>query len=36
MTITPLNDGNGFEIIIRRSFADYVGLWMSDACVEFE
>lgn len=36
MTIAPLRDGNGFEIIIRRSFADYLGLWMQDALVEFE
>jgi len=36
MTVMPLNDGSGFEIIIRRSFADYIGLWMLDACVEFE
>jgi len=35
MTIAPLQDGSGFEIIIRRSFADYIGLWMQDACVEF-
>ncbi len=35
MTIAPLHDGTGFEIIIRRSFADYIGLWMQDACVEF-
>ncbi len=36
MTIAPLRDGSGFEIIIRRSFADYIGLWMQDACVELE
>lgn len=36
MTIAPLQDGSGFEIIIRRSFADYIGLWMQDACIEFE
>ena len=35
MTIAPLRDGSGFEIIIRRSFADYIGLWMQDALVEF-
>ena len=34
MTIAPLSDGSGFEIIIRRSFADYIGLWMQDALVE--
>lgn len=36
MTIAPLSDNSGFEIIIRRSFADYIGLWMLDALVEFE
>lgn len=36
MTIAPLREGGGFEIIIRRSFADYIGLWMQDALVEFE
>lgn len=35
MTIAPLNDSSGFEIIIRRSFADYIGLWLQDGCVEF-
>lgn len=36
MTITPMRGGSGFEIIIRRSFADYIGLWLKDAAVEFE
>ena len=36
MTIAPLRDESGFEVIIRRSFADYLGLWMQDALVEFE
>jgi len=36
MTITPMRGGSGFEVIIRRSFADYIGLWMKDAAVEFE
>lgn len=36
MTIAPLSDSRGFEIIIRRSFADYIGLWMQDASVEFK
>ena len=36
MTIAPMRGGSGFEVIIRRSFADYVGLWMKDAAVEFE
>ncbi|MCP4377116.1 MAG: sarcosine oxidase subunit gamma [bacterium] len=35
MTIALLSDNSGFEIIIRRSFADYIGLWMQDALVEF-
>jgi len=36
MTIAPMRKGNGFEVIIRRSFADYIGLWMQDAAVAFE
>ncbi len=36
MTITPMRGGSDFEVIIRRSFADYIGLWMKDAAVEFE
>ncbi|TDJ28922.1 MAG: hypothetical protein E2O57_03595, partial [Gammaproteobacteria bacterium] len=28
--------GEGFEVIIRRSFADYLLLWMQDAAVAFE
>ncbi len=36
MTITPLADGAGFEIIIRRSFADYLLLWLQDAAVALE
>ena len=36
MTISPLSDETGFELIIRRSFADYLLLWMQDAAVEFE
>jgi len=35
-TITPLADGSGFELIIRRSFADYLLLWLQDAAVAFE
>jgi sarcosine oxidase subunit gamma len=34
--IAPLVDGSGFELIIRRSFADYLLLWMQDALIEFE
>lgn len=36
MTISPLLDGTGFELIIRRSFADYLLQWMQDAAVAFE
>lgn len=35
MTIAPLRDEYGFEMIIRRSFADYIGLWMQDGLLEF-
>lgn len=35
-TVAPLVDGSGFELIIRRSFADYLLLWMQDALIEFE
>jgi sarcosine oxidase subunit gamma len=36
MTISPLADGTGFEVIIRRSFADYLLLWLQDAAIAFE
>lgn len=36
MTISPLVDGSGFELIIRRSFADYLLLWLQDAAIAFE
>lgn len=36
MTLSPLPDNNGFEVIIRRSFADYLLLWLQDAAVAFE
>lgn len=36
MTVAPLRDGGGFEVIIRRSFADYLLLWMQDAAIAFE
>ncbi len=36
MTIAPLADGAGFELIIRRSFADYLLLWLQDAALAFE
>jgi len=36
MTIAPMRDGTGFGIIIRRSFADYLLLWLQDAARVFE
>ena len=36
MTIAPFRKSKGFEVIIRRSFADYLLLWMQDAVVAFE
>jgi len=36
MTISPLADGRGYEVIIRRSFADYLLRWLLDAAVAFE
>ena len=36
MTLSPLADGTGFEVIIRRSFADYLLLWLQGAAVAFE
>lgn len=36
MTISPLADASGFEVIIRRSFADYLLLWLQDAAVAFD
>jgi sarcosine oxidase subunit gamma len=36
MLVAPLRDGRGFEVIIRRSFADYLLLWMQDAAIAFE
>ena len=36
MTISPLADGAGFEVIIRRSFADYLLLWLQDAAIAYE
>ena len=35
MIIAPLRDGNGFEMIIRRSYADYIGRWLQDALQAF-
>ncbi|MDH3635167.1 MAG: sarcosine oxidase subunit gamma [Gammaproteobacteria bacterium] len=36
MTLSPLADNSGFEVIIRRSFADYLLLWLQDAAIAFE
>ncbi len=36
MTLSPLADGSGFEVIIRRSFADYLLIWLQDAAIAFE
>jgi sarcosine oxidase subunit gamma len=36
MTLSPLADEAGFEVIIRRSFADYLLLWLQDATIAFE
>jgi sarcosine oxidase subunit gamma len=36
MTLSPLADHAGFEVIIRRSFADYLLLWLQDATLAFE
>ncbi len=31
MTLAPKVDGSGFDVIIRRSFADYLLLWLLEA-----
>ena len=36
MTIAPMRGGSGFELVIRRSFADYLLLWLQDAALTFE
>ncbi len=36
MTLTPMADQSGFEVIIRRSFADYLLVWLQDAAIAFE
>ncbi len=33
--IRPLADGQAFEIVVRRSFADYMFIWLEDATVEY-
>ncbi|MDH3386803.1 MAG: sarcosine oxidase subunit gamma [Gammaproteobacteria bacterium] len=35
MIVAPLDDGSGFDIIIRRSFADYLLQWLQDAALAF-
>jgi sarcosine oxidase subunit gamma len=36
MTIAPMREGDGFEVIIRRSFADYLLLWLQNAMIAFK
>jgi len=36
MMVAPLRDGEGFEVVIRRSFADYLLLWLQEAAIAFE
>lgn len=36
MTLSPLPDNSGFEVIIRRSFADYLLFWLQEAAIAFE
>ena len=31
MTLAPKDDGSGFDVIIRRSFADYLLIWLLEA-----
>jgi sarcosine oxidase subunit gamma len=33
--LRPLEDGAVFEIVVRRSFADYFWLWLEDAAAEY-
>lgn len=33
--IRPIHEGRAFELVVRRSFADYVFVWLEDACVEY-
>jgi sarcosine oxidase subunit gamma len=33
--IRPTADGQAFEIVVRRSFADYTFLWLDDAAAEY-
>ncbi len=36
MIVSPLADGRGFEVVIRRSFADYLLRFLADAAIAFE
>jgi len=33
--ISAVDDAPGYQLIVRRSFADYLGRWLLDATVEF-
>lgn len=33
--LRPIEDGNTFEIVVQRSFADYFWLWLEDAAAEY-
>jgi len=33
--IRPVHDGQAFELVVRRSFADYTFIWLEDAAVEY-
>lgn len=35
MIIAPMRKGSGYEVIIRRSFGDYLLHWMQDAAIAF-
>lgn len=36
VTIYPTNGESGYRLVVRRSFADYLGVWLLDAAREFE
>ena len=36
MTLAPMRKGDGFEVIIRRSFGDYLLRWLQHAAIPFE
>ncbi len=36
MIVSPLADSRGFEVVIRRSFADYLLRFLGDAAIAFE